>query len=322
MLPLHGGLQMNIGCHFATKTIQKWAFLLLFLSLWPLMLSAQTQISRQVIGNAGGQTESGRHRIHGTLSQTSVGLLPRRDDSLHGVGFWYKAEILASAHVRFPIIEAEVGTIVTIPLILEDSERLLRYGPRSFRARIRFNRSLLVPEGTTPFCSPDGDDCVMEITGLATGRETDTIARLDFRATLGNAESTPLIIEEIVWESKAERRFVAEKVNGEFRLLGVCREGEGLRLIRAGGPASRLRAIPNITDGPAAIEYVAGEAGQMRLVVVDQLGREETVLFHGTVDAARLYQNSFDLSRLSTGSYFLVMRTATETLIEQLIIQK
>ena len=313
---------MNTGLHLAAKMVQKCGFLLLLLPLLLSTVSAQTQVSRQVIGNAGGQTESGVHRIHGTLSQTSAGLLPRGDNDLHGVGFWYKAEILASARVRFPVIEAEVGTLVTIPLILEDSERLLRYGPRSFRARIRFNRSLLVPEGATPICTPDGNDCVMEISGIATGQETDTIARLEFRATLGNAENTPLIIEEIIWESKAERRFVAEKVNGEFRLLGVCREGGHLRLIRTGGPASRLRATPNITDGPAVIEYVASEAGRMRLFLVDELGREEAILFQGSVDAARLYQDSFDLSRLSTGNYFLVMRTATESLIEQLIIRK
>lgn len=314
--------RMNTTSYVLQAVSAKSIPIMLLLFLSAMTTSAQTKITRQVIGNTGGIAQSGEHRIHGTLTQTGAGLLPREEGNLHGAGFWYRAFIRAGARVFFPQMEAEVGTTVTIPLILEHSERLVHYGPRSFRAKIRFNRSLLVPTGSTPACTPDGDDCLMEISGVVEDLQTDTLAQLEFLATLGNAESTPLIIEEIVWEQRGERLFTAEKEDGEFRLLGVCREGDQIRLIRAGGPASRLRALPNITEGPATIEYVAGEAGPIRIALIDELGREETVLIDGSVDAARLYRNTFDLGDLPTGSYFIVMRTPTESLIEQLIIRK
>ena len=303
-------------------TFQHYITGLTLVLLTTLGASAQHRVDRGVMGSGGGTTGSSGHFVSGTLSQTAAGLISRENRNLTGIGFWHKAFVEADVLVRFPIVEAEVGTNVTIPLILDNSQGLLRYGPRSFKATIRFNRSLLEPRGTTPPCTPDGDDCVMEISGQLAGTLADTLARLEFTAVLGNAESTPLTIDTVVWEQHGESKFTARKENGEFRLLGVCREGDHVRLIRGGGPASRLQAIPNITDGTTRLDFVANETGNVRIALVDPLGREQSLLFESEAEAARLYQLNVDLGNLPTGGYFIVMQAGRERLIERIQIQK
>ncbi|MCB9216810.1 MAG: hypothetical protein R3F28_16825 [Candidatus Kapaibacterium sp.] len=303
-------------------TYQHYIIGLIFGLLTTIGASAQHRVDRQVMGSGGGATGNLGHQVSGTLSQAAAGLLSPDGENLAGIGFWHKPFVEADALVRFPVIEAEVGTRVTIPLILDNSARLLRYGPRSFQARVRFNRSLLEPIGGTPRCTPDGDDCVMEISGTVSGNLVDTLARLEFTAMLGNAESTPLTIDTIIWERRGESEFTPRKEDGEFRLLGVCREGDHIRLIRGGGPASRLNALPNITEGPARLDVVTNETGSVHISVVDPLGREASILFDGELEAARLYQLSLDLGSLATGLYFIVMQSESERIVQQLHIRR
>ncbi|MGE3802139.1 MAG: hypothetical protein AB7H80_14070 [Candidatus Kapaibacterium sp.] len=303
-------------------TYQRYIAGLIFGLLTTLGVSAQHRVDRQVMGSGGGVTGNPGHQVSGTLSQTVAGLVSPGGESLAGIGFWHKPFVEADALVRLPVIEAEVGTRVTIPLILDNSTRLLRYGPRTFQARVRFNRSLLEPTGGTLPCIPDGDDCVMEIFGTVSGNLVDTLARLEFTAMLGNAESTPLTIDTIIWERRGETEFTPRKEDGEFRLLGVCREGDHIRLIRGGGPASRLNAFPNITEGSTRLDIVTNETGPVHISIVDPLGREVEFLFDGELEAARLYQFSVDLGSLATGLYLVVMQSESERIVQQLHIRR
>lgn len=303
---------------------------LLFLTLLLLtshpVLDAQHRVERPVGSSAGGWSSSGGYRVGGTLSQSAAGLL-QRDSGLAGiglarVGFWHRPSVEATAVVRIPEISAEVGTRLTIPVILESSERLLHYGPRSFRLRLRFNRTLLDPDPlSTPPCVLEGGDCVMEITGRVEGILSDTIARLEFTALLGDAEATPLAIDTIEWEERGERRFRAERTNGLFTLLGVCREGGQIRLIHTGAPAGRLSILPNVTQGSTTLEFLSPESLPVRITLVDALGREQRVLVNADAESSRLYRIGIDLSDLATGGYFVVMQAGETRLIERVNIR-
>ena len=301
-----------------TRTI--WIFLLFLL---PAFLDAQQRVERPVGTAAAGWTSSEGYRLGGSLSQSAAGLLRRGAERLAGIGFWHRPNLEASALVRIPEISAEVGTRLTIPVILESSERLLRYGPRTFRIRLRFNRSLLEPDPlTTPPCTFDGNDCVMEITGTVAGTLRDTLARLEFTAMLGDAESTPLVIDTIEWGERGERRFRAEKVDGLFRLLGVCREGGRLRLIHTGAPAGRLTILPNVTEGPATLEFLAPESLPVRITLVDPLGREQRLLIDAEAESSRLYRVAIDLSDVASGGYFVVMEAGETRMIERVQVRQ
>lgn len=282
------------------------------------------QLIREVMGNGGEVMKSDEHTAHGTISQTTIGRVLRPDDYGHNIGFWYWAKKFGSrVCVRLPRVAADAGSKVMIPLILEESQDLLRRGPIRFRGRIRFNGTLLEPTGLTPECSWEGNDCVLEVEGVAV-TDVGVIAELEFIAKLGNDVNTPLIIEEFDWFPDDNRTIETVRKHGEFTLLGVCREGEGARLIlsNSGGVVARVSAMPNPASEYVTVEFVAGERGVTRIGLVDGLGSERAVIVDQEVEGDRIYRVGFDLSTISSGSYFLVMKTPTVVRTIPLIVRQ
>lgn len=277
---------------------------------------------RDVMGSGGQIMRSDEHTAHGTISQTTIGRVLRPNNFGHNIGFWYWAREFGSyACVRLPRVAADPGTKISIPLILEKSNDLLRTGPLPYRVRIRFNGTLLEPTGSTPPCQWEGDDCVIEYEGIAT-TEIGILAEFEFIAKLGDNINTPLIIEEFVWLDADNRSIRTERKHGEFTLLGVCRAGDDARLIISNGVVARITAMPNPAANFVTIEFVTGEDGRALIHLVDGLGNQQATLVDQQVEGTQLYQVGVDISMYSSGSYFLVLQTPTVVKTTPLIIQQ
>lgn len=282
-------------------------------------ITGRPAITRRVVAGGGVTSTSSSHGIRGTLSQTAVGRLTHDRSDRHDVGFWYWAHRpQVVARVSLPMLEAEVGTRLTIPLSLEVDDTPRPFLPRPFRARIRFNHTLLHPAGTTPPCSYDVDDCVIEINGIA--QEEGIIAEMDFIVALGNSESTPLTIEEFTWQQITEERIATVRQHGELKLLGVCRVGDEIRLITTGAFASRIRVSPNPASTHTTLEFVSAEAGPAEIRLVDLFGREILLLAEQEIDAEQLYRVEVELEGIASGSYMVVFATSSQVLTERLLI--
>ena len=284
----------------------------------------QHDIIRDVMGSGGDVMKSDEHIAHGTVSQTTIGRVLRPNNFGHNIGFWYWARKFGSrVCVRLPRVAADAGSKVVIPLILEESTDLLRHGPIRFRARIRFNGTLLEPTGLTPACEWQGNDCIIEIEGTATS-EIGVLAELEFIAKLGNDVNTPLFIESIQWFPNDNREIKTVRKHGEFTLLGICRAGDHARLIlsNSGGIVARLSAMPNPASVYVMVEFVTGEAGNAQITLVDGLGAEQAMIVDQQVVGDRIYRVGVDLSTISSGSYFLVLKTPTVVKTTPLIIQQ
>lgn len=280
------------------------------------------EIIREVMGSGGEIMRSDEHTAHGTISQTTIGRVVRPNGFGHNIGFWYWAKRFGGfACVRIPRLAADAGAEVKIPLILEESNDLYRNGAMRWRARIRFNGTLLEPVGLTPQCEWEGEDCIIEIEGTAVS-EVGLLAELDFVAKLGNNISTPLFIEEFTWLDAGERRIETVRKHGEFTLLGVCREGESTRLVFSNGLLARVTAMPNPASDHVTIEFVTGEGGRAKLSLVDGLGIELAVIAEQEVVATETYQVGLDLTPFSSGTYFLVLQAPTVVRSTPLIIQQ
>ena len=288
------------------------------------VVSAQDrEIIREVIGSGGEIMTSDGHTAHGTISQTTIGRVLRPNRFGHNIGFWYWAREFGSyACVRLPKVAADPGTSISIPLILQESNDLIRNGGLRFRARIRYNGTLLEPEGATPPCTWEGDDCIVEIEGVALV-EVGVIAELNFVAKLGNNVNTPLIIEEFVWLNPEDGQSIrTERKHGEFTLLGICREGQDTRLIMSTGAIARITAMPNPARSYATVEFVTGEDGPALVYLVDGIGNRQATLVDQTVEGESVYQAGIDLTPFSSGSYFLVLQTPTVVRSTPFIIQQ
>ncbi|MGE3800628.1 MAG: T9SS type A sorting domain-containing protein [Candidatus Kapaibacterium sp.] len=300
------------------------AVCLLLLSLPDSQLISQSRIARGTFGSGGGSTGSGVSGSHGTLSQSIVGRTAgvSQGETFHEAGFWRRGVLPNSETVvAIPATEAPVGLLLTIPIDLQSVTGSLVGATRPYKLRIRYNATLLEPTGGTPQPLRIGDTCFLEVTGTAV-LLPGTFAELQFRAKLGNDTSTPLTIEEFQWETLAEERNRVTTVDGTFTLLGVCREGDSVRLIHSGPSAARITLQPNPVRTEGVATYTAAESGQTELILFDMMGKEVALLASFNGEAEHIYRVELDVQSIPSGAYTLVCRTPTQTLTERLMISE
>jgi Secretion system C-terminal sorting domain/Right handed beta helix region len=85
--------------------------------------------------------------------------------------------------------------------------------------------------------------------------------------------------------------------------------------------ASTLQNYPNPFNPTTKIDYRVTTAGQVTLKVYDILGREVATLVN-TNEQQGNYSTQFDGSRLSSGIYFYILKTADKTEIQKMLLMK
>ncbi len=213
----------------------------------------------------------------------------------------------ASATVTIRDYQASPGDLVSIPIELSDGVNLDRNGIKSYKATIRFDKSILAPTGSYP-TSYVGEDRILTINGtIPTGSITSgPLTTLEFIAALGKVAQTPITIETF---SFVEDTAITTTINGTFSLTGLCTTG-GTRLVNGSGAPALRPVRPNPVVETAEVEYEIVEDGMTQLYLVDVLGRVTPVV-HAPLTAGR-YVATFDVSTLSSGMYICVLQTATQ----------
>lgn len=257
--------------------------------------------------------------MRGTLSQPAIGRTTRSGDGRHNVGFWYRAyRDRVAALVSLPTLDADAGERVVIPLTLERSQYLRDAGATRFRAKIRYNGSLLQPEELDPQCRVDTTLCTISLDGDL--RDTSgLLAAIPFRAKLGNADSTALVIEEFAWET--ERPVLTLLRDGTFLLADICRTGGRSRLLLSGAAAKIVGVYPNPASTTTTISLTTSEGGSARITLVNIAGVEVAELYSGPIEPGS-YSLNVDLGEVSSGEYRVVVQTASATLSEPLLVQQ
>ncbi len=189
-------------------------------------------------------------------------------------------------------------------------------GLRDFEARIRFNRTILVPVGATPAGSVDGDDRVIDIRGSIT--DVDPVAiRLEFIAVFGNAESTELQIESFAFTGCPVSKLLR---HGKVTISDICRAG-GLRLFNSSGSLALLRSQPNPARDATIIQFALRENGLTQLTLYDALGREVRRLVDAILSKGP-YELRLATQDLPAGRYLYVLRTPTAVIHEHLVVMQ
>jgi hypothetical protein len=223
----------------------------------------------------------------------------------------------AASLVMLPVIEATPGERLTIPLSLVSSRNLDNVGASNFTLTLRFNKTLLLPTGGMPLGTIDGGTRVVTITGRrADGIATGTFATLDFIAALGDTLATPLQIESFEWIDGSVR---VEKMNGEVRI----KPNGGWQLYIPDGQLTLLPPQPNPVANTSEVElvYETIEPGRTELYIVDMLGRRATTIVDAELTPTR-YSTRIDVRDLASGTYFIILQTPTERLVQPLQIEK
>jgi hypothetical protein len=285
------------------------------LALVAATASAQT-LQRSVISNGALRARgSGNTTMQATLGQGVIGYSARPSGEI-GSGFWYRPA-KAITKVIIPNSEGEIGTVVTVPVILSISKNILRDGPREVLVKLRYNRTVLVHKGSQPVVF-NGDDAIMTIT--ATVRDSvGIIAELPFLVALGAVEKSPLEILSVEWPRGGFIRTFNE--DGEFAVLGLCREGDTVRLIKRGTGTGIIGVSPNPIVSDAVVTFSAAEAGPYKLILVDALGRPHAELADAEFSVGR-HEIPVPAAFLPSGQYFLVLMNGRQTHSRSVIIGK
>jgi hypothetical protein len=285
------------------------------LALVAVTASAQT-LQRSVISNGALRARgSGNTTMQATLGQGVIGYSARPSGEI-GSGFWYRPA-KAITKVIIPNSEGEIGTVVTVPVILSISKNILRDGPREVLVKLRYNRTVLVHKGSQPVVF-NGDDAIMTIT--ATVRDSvGIIAELPFLVALGAVEKSPLEILSVEWPRGGFIRTFNE--DGEFAVLGLCREGDTVRLIKRGTGTGIIGVSPNPIVSDAVVTFSAAEAGLYKLILVDALGRPHAELADAEFSVGR-HEIPVPGAFLPSGQYFLVLMNGRQTYSRSVIIGK
>lgn len=285
------------------------------LALVAATASAQT-LQRSVISNGALRARgSGNTTMQATLGQGVIGYSTRPSGEI-GSGFWYRPA-KAITKVIIPNSEGEIGTVVTVPVILSISKNILRDGPREVLVKLRYNRTVLVHKGSQPVVF-NGDDAIMTIT--ATVRDSvGIIAELPFLVALGAVEKSPLEILSVEWPRGGFIRTFNE--DGEFAVLGLCREGDTVRSIKRGTGTGIIGVSPNPIVSDAVVTFSAAEAGPYKLILVDALGRPHAELADAEFSVGR-HEIPVPAAFLPSGQYFLVLMNGRQTYSRSVIIGK
>lgn len=200
-------------------------------------------------------------------------------------------------------VGAGTGDEFTIPIRVSGA-MLARSGVTRPRAELRFNRTLMYPRGATKMGIIDGGDREVQIEidldGIGAG---DVVAGIEFLAMLGNAERTPVRLEQVELvggDSSINHRTRGVRADGSVSRggfsTGECGGGvrEQARAAEpcAGDDADRVRSDRKRADGDGAGRYARAEDTEDRRCVTESgavssrggspgggLGRVYTVVF-------------------------------------------
>jgi hypothetical protein len=211
------------------------------------------------------------------------------------------------------------GAILSVPLVLVSSSGLNATIALACSARLRFDRTVLVPLVQTIDPIIDGRDAIITVEMQREPSVTQgMLLAVPFMTTLGETPCTTIHVDSLWWRD-GSAQVALQNPSCEI-CIEVCREG-GARLFGSTGRLALMQNHPNPFNAITRIEYELIESGMTELYVIDAMGRRIASLLHESMIPGR-YSRSFDASQLSTGVYLCVLKTPSTQVVRILEVVK
>lgn len=220
------------------------------------------------------------------------------------------------ASVSIPdTIFAGTGEAVQIPFTLVNSEYLDKYSIYNYRAYIRFNRTLIMPDKKYTEHYLDQYERVIIVEGTRPGI-SGILENLQFTALWGNAECTDIVIDSVVWN---ENDVIVDIDNGVFCIDDLCNVN-GTRLYLSSQFLELSQNRPNPASYNTKIEMRLIEKGEHFLNIYDTFGNLHKSYSINSISKYEVID--LDLSDWSSGVYYYSLQTPTRTLTKQMLVVK
>jgi hypothetical protein len=282
---------------------------------------AQT-LGASVFSCGAGKLQLSTYLHRSTIGQSVIGKISNPMADAHHLGFWNKAFALIRGTggivISLPIMSANVGDTVSIPLVVVSSSNILNLGQQDFTTRIRFNNTVLrLLDASVPL-SFEGGNAVISLKGTIK-QEQGIIATLRFKVMMGDAPRTALQID--TFGIGASTTYNIVKKNGELSIKDLCEAGDTTRLIYRVAETELLAIRPNPVESMAEIDLMLSESGFTTLTLTDLSGRNVATIWEGEA-VKGLFTKIFVVGTLGNGQYFLQLKTPNELFVSKLIISK
>jgi hypothetical protein len=138
---------------------------------------------------------------------------------------------------------------------------------------------------------------------------------------LGETDTTVLKLSSFEWTAQKERISLTETDSGKL-VISICR-ANGPRLINNPNVTNTVIVSPNPAGKKVAVHATCLEYGLYRFELVDMSGRAVSEYRHEVgSDADRVIDFDIDASEMSSGMYYLIMRTPARVKTVQVYILK
>lgn len=218
------------------------------------------------------------------------------------------------------------GDTVLIPLLLRSASGFFGLDGGIIHGSLRIDCHALYPmfgDGGVWDAGVRTVPLDVQVSGLQdsltqTGMGADTAALLPFLVLLGTDSLCAL-----EWRVDSVSSLCPVTLAGSgsaFTVFGFCEEDD--RRLFDGSTGLRLASpFPNPTNGNVALRYTTIEAGNIRLLLFDALGRRVATIFHGS-RAAGSYSATLETGTLASGRYFIVLTTPHQQRVVQIVVVK
>lgn len=237
---------------------------------------------------------------------------------LTGIGVPPKLETMSLALAS---AIGDPGEIVNIPLRIEEYSFLPGEAPIGTIAfELEFDPTILEPlfPNKEDILEFDKRTVSVEFPLESADWENGIFGNLDFKLALGMDSVSRLSIRNLRYEGAGKMILFAK--NGEVKIASLCYEG-GLRLFDGRGQIAIQDISPNPVVNSTNVSIELAEAAPTKIYVVDNSGKVVANLRNEYMDAG-IHEVDLDISFLSPGSYYLIVKTEVDMIQTRFLISK
>lgn len=206
-------------------------------------------------------------------------------------------------------IKVSPGSLVSVPLVLDEIQPPNLCRLDSFSAIISFDKSIMTPVNSTPKGIIGGQRRIISISGSY--NYTDKLLKvLEFEGTLGSTTRSDVVIEKFNWINCQKVDIYA--VSSTVILTNLCYEGGVLRLIKETDKSIEFELYPNVIESSSRLELYSYQDTPCRIEISDLNGRNRSDLLNTEIKSGKT-ELELNFGKLQSGMYFVIIHTIQGT---------
>ena len=216
-----------------------------------------------------------------------------------------------------PNYKVEPGDTFSVPVYISNSSYLDFCKSYNWVMNLSFNKFIMVPVETTPRGTFVNQNRLIQLSGTRLST-SDTLMILKFMGTLGDVENSPITIESFDW---TDCNFIVSTENSSVALDSLCVQGNITRLFRSPQTLISMKISPNPVSSITEITYDLQSESPLRIIITDINAKEIIELYQGLQTAGE-HKLNFNVSKLTSGIYFVAVQTPSGSISRKMEVQK